>query len=220
MSTTHATESVRKHFEGLRGVPHAEILIFRNTDSGGASATLYNTIGLPSEVSDEQFRAIDPEALKAEFHADGVVMNGPRRAMTDELTIDILDGGEVTSVGGIPMWIIGRLVVANLEALAGQMPQPYTEMQVERTTTWVARAGRPVHELVAPTGHVYAMHSCSLSKDPSMVEQLAILGGRLHLPEGWQYRARLVDDDLIVRTQDGLAHIVLDEFENNYQRED
>lgn len=53
-----------------------------------------------------------------------------------------------------------------------------------------------------------------------MVEQLAILDGRLHLPEGWQYRARVVDEDLIVRTQDGLAHIVLDEFENNYQRED
>jgi hypothetical protein len=77
-----------------------------------------------------------------------------------------------------------------------------------------------VHELVSPAGSVYAMQSASLIKDPHLAEHLATLGERLQLPEGWQYRTRNLDEDLIVRAQDGIAPVVLDEFENNYQRED
>ena len=40
------------------------------------------------------------------------------------------------------------------------------------------------------------------------------------MPEGWTYRVRTPDQDLVVRARDGVAHVVLDEFENNYQRED
>ena len=42
------------------------------------------------------------------------------------------------------------------------------------------------------------------------------LGERLHLPEGWAFRARTLDRDLVLDTV-GLAHIVPDELENMYQ---
>lgn len=54
--------------------------------------------------------------------------------------------------------------------------------------------------------------------DPDLnVEQLPILGERLQLPEGWQYRVRTLDEDLRVGAH-GDAHIVFDAYENNYQR--
>jgi hypothetical protein len=56
--------------------------------------------------------------------------------------------------------------------------------------------------------------------DPDLTtEELATLGERLQLPEGWQYRVRTLDQDLLVGAH-GDAHIVFDEFEDNYQRED
>jgi hypothetical protein len=84
----------------------------------------------------------------------------------------------------------------------------------------VFHAGRPVHELIAPGGSVYAMQSASLIKDPNLAEQLPNLAERLQLPGGWTYRVRTPDQDLVVQARDGVAHVVLDEFENNYQRED
>jgi len=51
---------------------------------------------------------------------------------------------------------------------------------------------------------------------------LPTLGQRLHLPDGWEYRTPTLDEDLVVRAQRGgaEAHIVFDEYENNYQRID
>ncbi len=47
--------------------------------------------------------------------------------------------------------------------------------------------------------------------------QLPSLGKRLQLAQGWQYRVRTLEEDLRVGAQ-GDAHIVFDEYENNYQR--
>jgi hypothetical protein len=40
------------------------------------------------------------------------------------------------------------------------------------------------------------------------------------MPDGWTYRVRTPDQDLVAQARDGVPHVVLDEFENNYQRED
>ena len=49
---------------------------------------VYNTLGLPVDFTDEQFRALDPTALAAEFNGDAVWMNGPRRAQMDTATVE------------------------------------------------------------------------------------------------------------------------------------
>jgi hypothetical protein len=122
-------------------------------------------------------------------------------------------------VGGIPMQIVANVRIPDVRMFAGKRPL-YTPTEVERTTTWVFRAGRPVHELVAPDGSVYAMQSASLIKDPNLAGQLPNLAERLQMPDGWTYRVRTPDQDLVVQARNGVAHVVLDEFENNYQRED
>lgn len=218
--TASPPENVWVHLQDLRGKPHAEVVIIkRDTEGSGAVGICYNTLGLPDPLSDEQFRALDAGALKAEFGGDGIWMNGPRRAQMDEASAEILDAGRVTSVGGIPMQIVARVRIPDVRMFAGKRPT-YAEAEVERSTTWVFHAGQPVHELIAPDGHVYAMQSASLIKDPTLTEQLADLGERLQMPDGWTYRVRTPDQDLVVEAHDGVAHVVLDEFENNYQRED
>ena len=84
-------------------------------------------------------------------------------------------------------------------------------------------AGQRVYELVAPTGSVYVIQSASQHVDPdNTVDRLATLGERLSLPQGWQYRTPRLEEDLVVRAEAGgaPAHIVFDEYEDNYQRID
>ena len=205
--------------ENLHGVPHGEVVVFtRDTDGPGASSILFNTLGLPDEMSDQQFRALDPEDLKATYRADAIWLNGPRRALMDSATAEFLDDGRVTNVGGIPMRTVGRVHVPNLDLFLSAQRPPYTELTVDRTTDWVFKQGQDVHELVAPDGAVYVMQSMSRHVDPDLeIEQLPTLGQRLKLPQGWQYRVRALEGDLVVPAR-GNAHIVFDEFENNYQR--
>src|SRR5215472_1429014 len=220
MTAPSAPEKQSLHLRDLRGKPHAEVVIVKMDAEGpGAVGICYNTLGLPDRLSDEQFRALDPEALKAEFGGVGIWMNGPRRAQMDEAGAEVLDGGRVTSVGGIPMQIVAKVRIPDVRMFAGSRPT-YTPVEVERTTTWTFHAGQPVHELIAPDGSVYALQSASLLKDPNLAEQLPNLGERLQMPNGWSYRVRTPDQDLVVQACGGVAHVVLDEFENNYQRAD
>ena len=205
--------------EGLHGVPHGEVVVFtRDIDGPGASSILFNTLGLPDEMTDEQFHALDPEHLKTTYSADAIWLNGPRRALMDSATAEFLDDGRVTNVGGIPMRTVGRVHVPKLDLFLSAQRPPYTELTVDRTTDWVFKQGQDVHELVAPSGAAYVMQSMSRHIDPDLeIEQLPTLGQRLKPPQGWQYRVRTLEEDLVVPAR-GDAHIVFDEFENNYQR--
>jgi hypothetical protein len=205
--------------ENLHGVPHGEVVVFtRDAGGPGASSVLFNTLGLPDEMTDEQFRALDSERLKAAYHADAIWLNGPRRALMDAATAEFLDEGRVSDVGGIPMRTVGRVHVPDLDLFLSAQRPPYTELTVNRTTDWVFKRGRVIHELVTPSGAVYVMQSMSRHVDPNQeIEQLPTLGQRLKLPQGWQYRVRTLEEDLVVPAR-GDAHIVFDEFEDNYQR--
>ena len=117
-------------------------------------------------MTDEQFRALDPEHLKAAYRADAIWLNGPRRALIDAATAEFLDEGRVSDVGGIPMRTVGRVHVPNLDLFLSAQRPPYTELTVDRTTDWVFKKSEDVHELVAPSGAVYVMQSMSRHIDP------------------------------------------------------
>ena len=63
------------------------------------------------------------------------------------------------------------------------------------------------------------MQSYALIKDPTLTEEsLHTLGSRLKLPTGWSYRVRQLEQEESF-TVNGKAHLIQDEFENSYQRE-
>jgi len=213
--------------DNMHGKHHAEVLTMkRDPDGPGGAGNYYNSLGLVDDVSDEEFdarfRALDPEKLRKEYGGDAVRFNGPRRALMDRLTGVAFDGGKLSMLGTIPMYMYGLFVVPDFDAFVAGKQTPYHETVSKRTTTWFFEAGTEVYELVSPTGSVFVMQSASLRVDPdNTVDKLPTLGERLTLPEGWQFRVRTLKEELVMAAtydSDPPNTIVLDEFENNYQR--
>jgi hypothetical protein len=125
-------------------------------------------------------------------------------------------------LGPIPMYTYGTFVVPDFDAFIAGKQIPYRETVSRRTTTWFFDAGTDVYELVSPEGPVFVMQSASQMIDPdNTVDRLPTLGDRLALPEGWQFRVRTLDEELVMAAtydEDPPNTIVLDELENNYQR--
>jgi hypothetical protein len=120
------------------------------------------------------------------------------------------------------MYVFGTVIVPDFDAFIAGKQVPYRETPSKRSTTWYYDAGEEVYELVTPEGAVFTMFSVSLRVDPNnTVDKLPSLGERLSLPQGWKYRARKLDKELVLKAtydSDPPNTIVLDQFENNYQR--
>jgi hypothetical protein len=113
------------------------------------------------------------------------------------------------------MRLAGTLDLPIAEVQGGDTP--YAPRTVSRTTTWIYQAGKPVYELVDPSGRVFDMQSYSVQKTPQTEDSLAQLGAQLTLPTGWSFRTRVLSADLHVTAVNGEATIVQDEVENTYQ---
>lgn len=213
--------------ENARGKHHAEVLIMKRDAAGpGGAGNYYNSLGVVDDLSDEEFdarfRALDPVKLQEEHGGDGVRFNGPRRFLADRFEGEAFDGGKASMLGSLPMYLYGTFVVPDFDAFIAGTQTPYRETVSKRTTTWFFEAGSEVYELVSPEDIVFVMQSASLRVDPdNTVDKLPALGERLALPEGWTYRTRTLENELVMRAMydsDPPNTIVLDEFENNYQR--
>ncbi|MBG6225314.1 hypothetical protein IWX63_001886 [Arthrobacter sp. CAN_A2] len=209
------------------GKHHAEVLIMsRDPEGPGGAGNYYNSLGVVDDVSDEdfdaRFLALDPEMLRKEHGGDGIRFNGPRRFLADRFEGEAFDGGKPSMMGPLPMYLYGTFVVPDFDAFIAGKQTPYRETVSKRSTTWFFEAGSEVYELVSPEGTVFVMQSASLRVDPgNTVDRLPTLGERLALPEGWAYRARTLEDELVMRAtydSDPPNTVVLDELENNYQR--
>jgi hypothetical protein len=129
-------------------------------------------------------------------------------------------GEEVVAFDGLEMRQIATLLIDDPQLLGAGGPHPYREHTIARTTVHVFSSGKPVYELVAADGREYVMQAYAQIVDPALTqEQLSALAARLQLPEGWHYRTRALDRDLVLRAG-GVAHIVQDELQNTYQRND
>ncbi|WP_185303070.1 hypothetical protein [Streptomyces finlayi] len=88
------------------------------------------------DFTDDQFRALDPAALAAEFHGDAVWKNGPRRALMDTASVELFEAGKVTSVDGVAMHTVADVRVPDVEGFLSSQRPPYTQLLVNRTTQW------------------------------------------------------------------------------------
>ena len=93
----------------------------------------------------------------------------------------------------------------------------YVVRNVNRGAVFFFDAGKSLYELVDPDGRAFVMQARCVGVDSGMTEEsLATLGERLALPEGWLYRSRVLDSELVIDTSATLATVVQDEFENTY----
>ena len=192
-------------------VRYGEVLAVYQRDDG-FEAEVYGT-QLLNDCPQELWETLDPTAIAAELGAVFVKLNGPRYWMLDGLGTKVAVVDPVMrAFNGLDM---RRIAVVHL----GDDPVavPYTERHVNRGAVFFFDAGSPVYELVRPDGIAYVMQARCVGVDPTLTEDdLPTLGERLALPEGWTYRTRVLDEELIVDTTETVATVLQDELENTY----
>jgi haloalkane dehalogenase len=206
--STTATQNLIER-TNLRNVRYCEILV-ANRQGGSAKASVYNTLGL-NDCPETKWAALNADKLKTELHASMVVLNGPRYFTMDRNTL--AHPGNLATFDGLD----ARLL-AQLEIKKKQDRTPYTEKIIHRQNQYGYDRGKNAYELVAPGGRVYIMQSYSREINKTLNEEgLLTLQDRLKLPNGWEYRVRKLEEDLVVRNSDGKAHVVQDDLRNSYE---
>ena len=198
-------------FTDMRGVRYGEVLAVYQRD-GGLEAEVYGTQML-NDCPQELWETLDAAVIAEEMGALAVKLNGPRHWTLDGL------GQKVAIVEPVLRDFNGLTMrrIATVDLGGNPAPMPYVERYVNRGAVFFFDAGAPVYELVNPDGVAYVMQAYCIGVDPTLTEaQLAGLGERLALPEGWSYRTRLLDEELVVDTTDTIATVVQDELENTY----
>lgn len=197
--------------DNMRGVRYGEVLaIFLRDDK--LQAEVYGTQML-NDCPEELWSTLVAEDIAREMGALFVKLNGPRHWMLDGL------GTKVAMVEPVMREFNGLLTRRIAVVDLGNNPQatPYTERHVDRGAVFYFDAGKPVYELVRPDGTSYVMQARCIGVDPNMTEEsLATLGSRLALPDGWTYRSRVLDAELVIDTTAHVATVLQDEFENSY----
>ena len=197
--------------DDMRGVRYGEVLAVFLRDTG-LEAEVYGTQML-NDCPQELWETLDADAIAKDMGAVFVKLNGPRYWLLDGLGSKVAVVDPVfKDFNGIQMRRIATIPIG-ADFAAG----PYTIRNVNRGAVFFFDAGKTVYELVDPDGRALVMQARCIGIDPNMTEEsLATLGERLALPEGWSYRTRVLETELVVDTSATLATVVQDEFENTY----
>ncbi|PQD98490.1 hypothetical protein CYL16_22530 [Mycobacterium sp. EPG1] len=191
------------------GERYGEVLLVR-IGASGPEATVYNTFPL-NDCPAELWAKLDAQAIAAEHGAAAALLNGPRYWLMSSIE---KDGGTETpreTFGGIEM--LRQATVS----LSSMNPGPYSVNEVDRKSVFVYDAGTTVFELVDPDGRRWVMQTYSQTVDPDLtLDDLGALGDRLHLPDGWSYRARTLEQPLRVDTSTRKASVLQDDLANSY----
>jgi hypothetical protein len=195
----------------IRGNRYCELLLIYLKD-GKIDAQVWGTQGL-NDCPAASWGALDGEALRVELGATMVTKNGPRYWLIDDALAKLPDQ-ERRTFGGLEMQKLATIAVEP----GATASQPYKERTINRNSEFKFRAGAEVYEILAPGGSIYVMQSYAQIVDPALGEEaLPTLGSRLALPAGWTYRARKLEQDLVVSTP-GQATVLQDELQNTYSR--
>jgi len=195
----------------MRGVRYGEVLAMFLRDTG-LEAEVYGTQML-NDCPQELWETLNADEIAKDMNAVFVKLNGPRYWVLDGLGSKVAVVDPVfKDFNGIQMRRIATIPIG-ADFAAG----PYTIRNVNRGAVFFFDAGKTVYELVDPDGRALIMQARCVGVDPNMAEEsLATLGERLTLPEGWSYRTRVLETELVVDTSTTLATVVQDEFENTY----
>jgi len=206
-----AAQDTPRLIDEVRGVRYGEIIaVFER--HGHFEAEVFGTQFL-NDCPQEMWDTLDPLAIASDLGALVVKLNGPRHWVIDGIGMKVNTLEPVLrDFNGLTM---RRLALIDL----GDDPStaPYTDNHVHRGAVFFFDSGKPVYELVSPDGLTYVMQAYCLAVDPATDEaSLLTLGDRLGLPDGWTYRVRTLDEELVVDTTQKVATVLQDEFEHSY----
>jgi len=197
--------------DDVRGVRYGEVIAAFERD-GRFEAEVFGTQFL-NDCPQDLWDGLDATAIAEEMGALMVKLNGPRYWVLDGMGVKVNAREPVLrEFNGL---LMRRLAVIDLGDQPGT--SPYTDNHVDRGAVFFFDAGKSVYELVNPEGLAYVMQAYCVGVDPTTDEaSLATLGERLSMPEGWTYRVRTLEEELVVDTTATIATVLQDEFEHSY----
>lgn len=196
--------------EHLRNQRYCEIILSEKR----LNFSVYNTIGL-NDCPESLWKKLTERSIKKETGAFWVHLNGPRYWVIDGFKNTKAVQSEQRILGGLAMREAGILHLGLFDLLQGS--RSYTTKTVDRKTTWVFKANKPIYELINPQGQVFVMQSYSVQKTHQTEEDLKFLGSKLKLPEGWRFRTGVLARDTDLVAVNNKATVVQDDFLNTYQ---
>ena len=206
-----AETTPQRLIDHMRGVRYGEVLAVFLRDTG-LEAEVYGTQML-NDCPQELWETLNAEEIAKDLGAVFIKLNGPRYWVLDGLGSKVAVVDPVfKDFNGIQMRRIATIPLG-ADFAAGA----YVVRNVNRGAVFFWDAGKTVYELVDPEGRALVMQARCVGVNSNMTEEsLATLGERLALPDGWSYRTRVLDAELVVDTSATLATVVQDEFENTY----
>lgn len=215
------TNATLMHFDETRGERYAEIfLIGGHAITGHLVAGIYNTVGLnsPTGTGDSCPQAlldgVDVEVLKDHYELLSAFKNGPRLWCLD--WVEVMAGAERDFNGLNARWVMWLDVPKEMRK---HQDVAYKQINGKRDTQLGIHKGSPAFILDDPHGDSWVMKSAGLIVDPNQTySSLKDLGSRLRPPSGWAFRTAVLDQDLVLTSDDGAVKITQDELGNTYDR--
>lgn len=190
-------------------------ILFADLQGKGLHLTVFNTFGV-NNCPQDKWKAINlPQLVKDKEHLTAVA-NGPRWWVMDRIGGDIASASEDMG-GGLMM-----RQVATSDLPSTTPPTSYTELTINRTTTWSYNRDRYLRMLVSSSGRQYVMQAYTTMIDPKLTEaKLNTLATarstKLRLPKGWKYKAFKSNKKLDLSIPEH-ATVIQDNLKNTYQR--
>ena len=192
--------------ENCRNMRYGEIFIIKPT-----GLEVYNTTGL-NDCPAELWDALDTEAIGKEFGAMSVQKNGPHCWMMDWQQLAL---GEMATFSGLEArWAAQAPLSVVQQGATGA--EPYKIYTPAKTQKMVYEKGKSIYELIDPDGHPYVLQA---REEQFSEDDLAGLGEQLNLAAGWDYRTRVLSEDLTLDLgPEETIYAVGDDFHQYYTR--
>ena len=204
-------EKSQRLISDMRGVRYGEVLAVMSRDEK-LQADVYGT-QMINDCPAELWDTLNADEIAKDMGALFVKLNGPRYWMLDGL------GTKVALVEPVMREFNGLLMrrIATVDLDDTPSTVPYQERFVNRGAVFFFDAGSVVYELINADGKAYIMQAYCVAVDPALnAENLKDVGARLKMPEGWSFRTRILDEEIVVDTSGTRATVLQDELENSY----
>jgi len=214
------------HYENLNGVRYAELfLVGGNGITGKMLINVYNTIGTPgfdpkmdkNAAPQSWAEGLNTEEMKKQYSTLGAAVNGPKLLMLDWMDLPL---GVVREFNGrkVPWVALLHLTKDELSEL-GKFS--YKPVEIERKSKFGINKGTLAFLIDDADGNTWVMKGFQVGMKPqnTFEEFAANAPDRFtKLPSGWKMRTKVLDQDLVLVPDTGIAQIMPDEFFNVYDK--
>lgn len=212
-------------FENMHKTRFIELfLALPDPATGKLVAPCYNTMftpqGIPASKNtapQELVEGLDFAKMKQEFGLKGASLNGPKIWLPDWTEIDM---GVERDFNGIKATWVAQLDMGD-NAGGVSESAPYKPMTIARKSALGYNKGTTVLLLDDAEGNTWIMKGFQLGLKPQYTYDEFVAAGQSNfkkLPEGWKFRIKTLDKDLIETPENGVATIMPDEFFNVYDK--